>query len=435
MAIPGGPRPGNAPPNDNPSSLADGMQNLQINRPTTPPASVANSGNPRPPPPFGQRSPPFHSSAPLSSPFPGATSMTHPGPPLPGALPRSSAPPGGPSLATLPPQLASNRPHDLPPPGTRPPPPFGSRPQLSGSLPYAVNSSGMRPGATFSSSGKVAPPGSHPGPSHTPFGSSPLISGSVLPPSSASGPVSNGAPTSGSGAFQARPRFPSAGSSLPSPRQVGPTPPPPFFARAPPTAPTSRPFLGSPPTGPMPPAAPVPPQGVPPLSGSLPFAPPPQGASPPSGSPYGPQAWPLQPSQVAPPPPISGSAQPPRMFGMPPQPPDQSMATISPAMGHMGASMAGPSKIDPNQIPRPIPSSSVILHETRQGNQANIPPPATSDYIVKDTGNCSPRYMRCTINQIPCTMDLLTTSGMQLALMVQPLAVPHPSEEAIQVIL
>lgn len=26
--------------------------------------------------------------------------------------------------------------------------------------------------------------------------------------------------------------------------------------------------------------------------------------------------------------------------------------------------------------------------------------PATSDYIVKDTGNCSPRYMRCTINQV-----------------------------------
>lgn len=35
--------------------------------------------------------------------------------------------------------------------------------------------------------------------------------------------------------------------------------------------------------------------------------------------------------------------------------------------------------------------------------------------------------------QIPCTDDLLTTSGMQLALMVQPLAIPHPSEETVQV--
>jgi hypothetical protein len=26
--------------------------------------------------------------------------------------------------------------------------------------------------------------------------------------------------------------------------------------------------------------------------------------------------------------------------------------------------------------------------------------PATSDFIVRDTGNCSPRYMKCTINQV-----------------------------------
>ncbi|XP_059288495.1 protein transport protein SEC24 B-like isoform X1 [Lycium ferocissimum] len=42
--------------------------------------------------------------------------------------------------------------------------------------------------------------------------------------------------------------------------------------------------------------------------------------------------------------------------------------------------------------------------------------------------------MRCTINQIPCTVDLLTTSAMQLALLVQPLALPHPSEEPLQVV-
>lgn len=91
----------------------------------------------------------------------------------------------------------------------------------------------------------------------------------------------------------------------------------------------------------------------------------------------------------------------------------------------------------------------------------NLWQPATTEYVVKDTGNCSPRYMRCTINQvifnkigieiatlvlilymlslslaylqIPCTSDLLGTSGMQLALLVQPLALPHPSEEVIQV--
>ncbi|KVI01183.1 Sec23/Sec24 beta-sandwich, partial [Cynara cardunculus var. scolymus] len=142
------------------------------------------------------------------------------------------------------------------------------------------------------------------------------------------------------------------------------------------------------------------------------------------------------------PPPVSGSAQPPRMFGMAsPLPNQQAMATISPTMGPAGAAGTGLSRIDPNQIPRPIPNSSVLLHETRHGNQANPPPPATSEFIVRDTGNCSPRYMRCTINQnfllveqIPCTSDLLTTSGMQLALLVQPFSLPHPSEEPIQIV-
>lgn len=66
--------------------------------------------------------------------------------------------------------------------------------------------------------------------------------------------------------------------------------------------------------------------------------------------------------------------QPPRMYGIPPPLQSQSVASIAPPLSHTGASVTGPSKIDPNQIPRPIPGSSVILHETRQDNQANPPP-------------------------------------------------------------
>uniref|UniRef100_A0A5B6ZX03 Uncharacterized protein n=1 Tax=Davidia involucrata TaxID=16924 RepID=A0A5B6ZX03_DAVIN len=439
MATPGGPRPGNTPPNYNPNSLADNMQNLQINRPTQPPHSVANSGGPRPSPPFGQQPPPFPSSAPPSSPFPGASPVTRHGLTPPGVLPRASVPPGGPPQTTLPPNVASNRPSG--PPGTQPPPPFGSRPPPPGSLLSSMGSPAWPPSGTpsgaFPPSGQVvALSGSRPGP----FASSPLMTASAMPPSTTSSPINNGPPAFGSGPLQGGSRFPSAGSIPRLP--VGPPPSTMSLAGAPPHAPSMRSLLGSPPAsapgGPVQPAPPflAPPQGVPPPSGSSPFSAPPQGVSQPPGSLYGPQTWPIQPRQVAPPPPpIPGSAQPPRMFGMPPPLPTQSMAAISPAtMSQMGAPMAGPSKIDPNQIPRPIPSSSVILHETRQGNQANPPPPATSDYIVRDTGNCSPRYLRCTISQIPCTVDLLTTSGMQLALLVQPLALPHPSEEPIQVV-
>ncbi|XP_052179590.1 protein transport protein Sec24-like At4g32640 [Diospyros lotus] len=431
MAAPGGPRPSNVPANYNPNSLADGVQNLQISRPTGPPTSAANSGVPsRPPPPFGQQPPPFSSSAPHSAPFTGTSPMVRPGPIPPGVLTRPAVPPSTHSQPSLPPNLASNRPSG-PPPVTQPPPPFGSRPPPPGALPSAMSSSGGPPSAILLS-GQVAPRGSRP--SGTPFGSSPFITGPALPPGSIPHPVSNGPPAFAPGASQGGPHMPLAGS-LPPP-QGGPAAPATLFARAPPPAPNMGSLLGSPPSGAMPPGtmqAPPPfpavPQGV---RSSSPFVAAPQGALPPSGSPYGPQAWQMPPRQVAPPSAVPGAAQPPRMFGMPP--PSQSMAAMSPAMGQMGASTIGSSKIDPNQIPRPITSSSVLLHETRQGNQANPPPPATSDYIVKDTGNCSPRFLRCTINQIPCTVDLLTTSGMQLALMVQPMALPNPSEEPIQVV-
>ena len=76
---------------------------------------------------------------------------------------------------------------------------------------------------------------------------------------------------------------------------------------------------------------------------------------------------------------MPGSMQaPPRMFGMPPANLlGPQLTPVPPVMGHspLSASQIGaPSKIDPNQIPRPMPSSSVAQFETRQGNQACIPP-------------------------------------------------------------
>ncbi|KAK9217801.1 hypothetical protein WN943_006430 [Citrus x changshan-huyou] len=109
--------------------------------------------------------------------------------------------------------------------------------------------------------------------------------------------------------------------------------------------------------------------------------------------------------------------------------------------------VSGISLKDPSaEYPHPMSSSSVILYETRQGKSVKPPLPVTSKYIVKDTGNCSPRYIRCTLNQvlqfadsivlyqIPCTENLLKLSSMPSALMVQPLALPDPSEDPIPVV-
>ncbi|CAA7400497.1 unnamed protein product [Spirodela intermedia] len=142
-------------------------------------------------------------------------------------------------------------------------------------------------------------------------------------------------------------------------------------------------------------------------------------------SPYGAAVWSSQAHQP-----------PPRMYGMsrhPTNPASQLSNTIGqlPSSGSQGSS---PLMIDPDQIPQPMPSSSAILFETTPGSLASIPPPTSSDFIVKDKGNCSPRLMRCTVNQIPCTGEIRLGSNMPLALIVQPFALSHPSEEPIQIV-
>ncbi|KAI4313465.1 hypothetical protein L6164_026446 [Bauhinia variegata] len=410
MAAPvprGASRPGNnppPPPNYNPNirgtpdSLANNMQNLNLNRPPMVSNSVAR------PPPFGQAQP-FQYSVPSQG-FPsGAIPFSRPGAP-PGAQVRPAVPPSGPPSSAFPQNVASVRPSGPPP--TSQPLPYGSRPP-----PTSLPSSMAGPVAPVSG---VPHPGSSPptrlvSPPQPPAMGAPRLSTYTAPPMGASQvmppsgvPVnlmSNGPPAFSSGALPGPPRFPPVGTAQQPP--VGPP-----LMRAPP---------GSA------------------IQSQLPSSLSPPSMMPPPIAPYSTSSWPMQQQQGTPSGPVPGHPPAPGMFGMPPPPMlNQSMTTTIPPVGQAGAPIAGPSKIDPNQIPRPSPSTSVIFHETRQGNQATIPPPAMSDYIVRDTGNCSPRYMRCTIDQIPFTADLLGTSGMQLALLVQPLALPHPSEEPIQVV-
>ncbi|KAL5715392.1 Protein transport protein Sec24C [Ranunculus cassubicifolius] len=389
---PGAPRPGYStqPYNPNyqrpPNTLADNMQNMHISRPTGPPTGpptgMPGSAFPRPPSfassPHVSPAPSGNPFAPTSNPpsapassYPGASLVSRPGPP-PSGFPRGPPSAAAPQQSITQPSLTSGRPSG--PPFSQPPP-TGSRP--------------------------------FPGP----FSSAPMTSGPTSPPSNAYGPLTNGPPAFGRGNMPGAPPFAFGNNQQP------PVGPPTGAGPRGPLGQTMRPFPGSPvSSNPMGQTAQPPPF---PTAG--------QGMFPPA---YG--------SQTGQMPPVMQGGMPPRMYGMPPMPlPGQSMPMGAPGMSHMpapGGLSAGPSKIDPNQIPRPFPSASATIYETRQGGQANIPPPATSDYVVKDTGNCSPRYMRCTINQIPCTVDLLSTSSMQLALMVQPFALPHPSEEPIQLV-
>ncbi|XP_074319619.1 protein transport protein SEC24 B-like [Silene latifolia] len=397
---PTGPPPGYNPnaPRGPDSSLAQNFQNMQLNQPQYAPQPPSS----RPPPPFGQNPPFPPNAAPPASPFGGPSSGYRPGPPPPGAVPRSAMPPGGPPPNMVPPNVAPGRPTSGPmigqalPFGSRPPPPVSQPSSGLVNLP-----SGMRP--PFH--------GSQPGPqpsSSRPSGiGSPPLNMGPAPSSTQSHPLSNGPPAAQYGGF--------TGGPPPVQQQQ-----PPVLGRPPPMAPFGSSMQAG--MGPGSPLMGTPSQSPSPFSGVSQRGPPPS---------FGQAPWQTQMRQVAPSMATSSQA-PPMMYGMPPPLDSQNMAAVRPDFNQAGGPMT--SKVDPTQIPRPIPEPSIILYETRQNNQANPPPPATVEYIVKDTGNCSPRYMRCTISQIPCTSDILTTSGMQLALLVQPFALPHPSEEPIQVV-
>lgn len=73
------------------------------------------------------------------------------------------------------------------------------------------------------------------------------------------------------------------------------------------------------------------------------------------------------------------------------------------------------------------------IFPTRQDGKAMLPLPAEFPVVVRDAGNCSPRNMRLTLNCIPSSAEMVSLSGMPLAVLVQPLAPPQPGEEPIQV--
>lgn len=76
---------------------------------------------------------------------------------------------------------------------------------------------------------------------------------------------------------------------------------------------------------------------------------------------------------------------------------------------------------------------SVQVFETRVNGAHVHPPSSLSRFVVRDTGNASPRLLRSTLNVVPVSTDMLNNSGMQFALSVQPLALPDPEDDPVVV--
>lgn len=97
------------------------------------------------------------------------------------------------------------------------------------------------------------------------------------------------------------------------------------------------------------------------------------------------------------------------------------------------SSSSSSSKVDPTQVPRPSAKGDAPEVYRTSGNQYPNPPTTQARFIVRDTGNANPRFMRCTLSMMPYSNDLLKQSAMPLAVVVQPFALLDPADDPTQV--
>ncbi|XP_067421773.1 protein transport protein Sec24D-like [Emydura macquarii macquarii] len=97
--------------------------------------------------------------------------------------------------------------------------------------------------------------------------------------------------------------------------------------------------------------------------------------------------------------------------------------------------LAGPQqrKLDPDSIPSPI---QVIENDkASRGGQiyatnirGQVPPLVTTDCVIQDQGNASPRYIRCTAYCFPSSSDMAKQAQIPLAAIIKPFAIVPPNE-------
>ena len=217
--------------------------------------------------------------------------------------------------------------------------------------------------------------------------------------------------------------------------------------------PMGHPPMGHPPMGhpPMrhPPPTGQPPMGQPPMGAPLPAGasstgPPPMGLPRSSGGPQMTSGRPLPPRLVAAQPvpfwgmqvdtpkasvqrriyaadervPEQAATMPPGQYAPLPHRPTPTTQPGSPQPGAQGGNN---NRIDPAQIPRQDAQADAGRPWLTRTNLGQVPPPATSGFLVEDDGNASPHYMRLSLNQLIASEDHLKASSVPFGVVVQPL--------------
>lgn len=127
--------------------------------------------------------------------------------------------------------------------------------------------------------------------------------------------------------------------------------------------------------------------------------------------------------------------------GFPMQPGPYGGQMAGPQPGCSGGLSTGPpqKKLDPDSIP----SATQVIDDDRSkhGGQVyttnlrgQVPPLVTTDFVVQDQGNASPRYIRCTTYSFPCTADLAKQSKVPLAAIIKPFAAVPKNETPLYLV-
>ncbi|KAI5286332.1 COPII coat Sec23p-Sfb3p heterodimer component [Ascosphaera aggregata] len=95
-------------------------------------------------------------------------------------------------------------------------------------------------------------------------------------------------------------------------------------------------------------------------------------------------------------------------------------------------------QVDPEQIPS-VPRTRDAAYQYYTTSvyptmERHLPPPATIPFVAYDQGNSSPKFARLTLNNIPSTSEMLSSTALPLGMILQPLASLDPGEQQIPVL-
>lgn len=114
--------------------------------------------------------------------------------------------------------------------------------------------------------------------------------------------------------------------------------------------------------------------------------------------------------------------------GYPPQPgfPSQPQTGYPGGMGQPQYPQQQPRRLDPDQMPSPMQVMEDDL-KTRSGifythQKGQVPPLVTTEFVVQDQGNTSPRFMRSTMYNVPINSDMMKQASVPFGLVLSPMA-------------